>query len=154
MPLRLEARGRDLAVVGGPALSALGPNRFRGPAGVLAFQTPDLFTLETTDGEQVRFERAQAWTPAPRDIAAFPGTYRSDEAAARYEVRAEGGGLVLRNLARPERVQPLRPVFTDTFEIEGGIVRFGRHPRSGRVVTLVVGLPRVRAMVFTPERGR
>jgi CubicO group peptidase (beta-lactamase class C family) len=154
MPLRLEARGPDLAIVNGPALWTLGPNRFRGPAGVLAFQTPDLFTLETTDGEQVRFERAQAWTPTSRDIAAFAGIYRSDEAAARYEVRAEGGGLVLANLNRPHRSQPLRPVFEDTFEIEGGIVRFGRHPRSGRVVTLVVGLPRVRAMVFTPERRR
>jgi CubicO group peptidase (beta-lactamase class C family) len=154
MPLRLEARGRDLAVVGGPALWALHPNRFRGPAGVLSFQSPNLFTLETPEGEEVRFERAQAWTPTPRDIADFAGTYRSDEAAARYEVRAEGGGLVLRNLNRPHLSEPLRPVFQDTFEIKGGIVRFGRHPRNGRVATLVVGLPRVRAMAFTPEQRR
>jgi hypothetical protein len=60
---------------------------------------------------------------------------------------------VLRNLARPHLVQPLRPVYRDAFEAEGGIVRFARTPRGGRVATMSLGLPRVRSMVFTPEQA-
>jgi hypothetical protein len=154
MPLRLEVRGYALAVVGGPELDSVGPASFRGSAGVYVFRGADQLTLETNEGERVRFARAQAWTPAAADLAASAGTYRSEEAAARYEVRAEGGGLVIRNIARPHLVQPLRPVYRDAFEVEGGIVRFVRAPRGGRVATMSLGLPRVRSMIFTPERRR
>ena len=79
-------------------------------------------------------------TPTPAQLAAYTGTYTSDEAETTFTVAVEGAELVLRR--RPATRIVLRPTVEDTFTAGGlGTIRF--HRRDGKVVELGVSQDRV-----------
>ena len=73
----------------------------------------------------VRIEPVAAWTPTASDLAAYAGTYRSDEAEATYTVAIEEGKLVLKD--RWGESTPLEPRYADVFDAQRGpTILFGR----------------------------
>ena len=93
------------------------------------------------------FQEVQPFTPTPADLAAYAGTFYSEELDTTYTISVEGGRLVLRTRRQYEPV-PLDPVFADTFRRPGGPML--RFTRSGREVTGVsTGAGRTRNLGFT-----
>ena len=85
------------------------------------------------DGDVVRWEPVEDWSPTAAELAAYAGSYRSDEAEATYRIAVEGDRLVLHRRfgVRAE----LRPVYRDVFEGGGARFRFVRDD-AGRVAQL------------------
>lgn len=90
-------------------------------------------------------EAAEPFEPAPDALAAFVGSYRSDEAEAVYRVELDDGVLWVRRRFGP--ALPLRPLRADAFESPAGTVWFERDG-DGRVVELHLGTTRVWDMTF------
>jgi CubicO group peptidase (beta-lactamase class C family) len=89
----------------------------------------------------------QSFRPGPTELAAFTGTYTSDEAEATFIAAVEGDTLVLKR--RPDTTIRLRPTTTDKFAAPPlGLVAFHRDG-AGRVIELSVIMPRVFDMRFT-----
>jgi CubicO group peptidase (beta-lactamase class C family) len=85
--------------------------------------------------------------PTAKDLAAFAGTYSSDEAETTLVAAMDGETLVLKR--RPDTVLRLRPTTTDTFAAQPlGIVKFLRDA-AGRVNEMSVSRDRVFDMRFT-----
>ena len=82
-------------------------------------------------------------------LAAFAGTYRSDELDSPLDVLLENGRLVL--LVRPLERVPMRPAYRDGFTAAGQSIRFTRD-RSGKVTGLSVFAGRVMDVRFRRER--
>jgi hypothetical protein len=76
------------------------------------------------------WEAVAPFAPKPEDLAAYAGTYYSEEIDTVYTIGVEGGSLTVR--FRPAQKFALRPVYADAFEAEGNILRFTRDG-SGRV---------------------
>ena len=82
-------------------------------------------------------------------MAAFAGTYRSEEVLADYTIRVADGRLMLdRRIAAPT---PLAPAGTDAFRAGTLVLRFTRDA-SGRVSSFTVEAGRVRNIAFTRVR--
>jgi hypothetical protein len=89
----------------------------------------------------------ESFRPGPTELAAFTGTYTSDEAEATFVAAVEGDTLVLKR--RPDTTIRLRPTTTDKFAAPPlGLVTFHRDG-AGRVIELSVIMPRVFDMRFT-----
>jgi YD repeat-containing protein len=97
------------------------------------------------DGDTVRYEPMTPAEPAARDLAAYAGRWRSDDADAEWEVRAAGDSLLLRD-PRGREV-PLAPAWRDAFTAGGTTWRFERDG-AGRVTRLVAVQDRVWSMPF------
>jgi CubicO group peptidase (beta-lactamase class C family) len=82
----------------------------------------DRIQTTTTPAAQPRGSRRgePTFTPDPKDLAAYVGTYYSDEAEVAYEAALDGGALVLRH--RPDTVIRLQPTARDEFR--GGSRQF------------------------------
>ncbi|MEW6322295.1 MAG: serine hydrolase domain-containing protein [Acidobacteriota bacterium] len=92
-----------------------------------------------------------AYAPSAADLAAFAGTYRSDEAETTLVIEVRDGALVA--WRRPDTVIPLRPHAADRFDAGPlGIVTF--HRREGRVESLGVTQDRVWDLRFTRAAAR
>jgi CubicO group peptidase (beta-lactamase class C family) len=90
---------------------------------------------------------ADTFHPTPQELAAFAGTYSSDEAETTFVAAMDGETLVLKR--RPDTVLKLRPTVTDTFAAQPlGIVKFLRDT-TGRVSGMSVSRDRVFDMRFT-----
>ena len=90
-----------------------------------------------------------AATPSAAALAAFAGTFRSEEVQADYTIRATDGRLVLeRRIAAPT---PLVPAGADTFRAGTLRLQFTRDA-SGRVASFTIEAGRVRNIVFTRVR--
>ena len=75
--------------------------------------------------------RAEAsFTPDPKDLAAYPGRYYSDEAEVLYEISLDGADVLLKR--RPDTTYRLRPIARDEFSRPEGTLKFLRGP-SGEV---------------------
>ncbi|OFW03294.1 MAG: hypothetical protein A3H96_19540 [Acidobacteria bacterium RIFCSPLOWO2_02_FULL_67_36] len=82
----------------------------------------------------------QTFHPTAADLAAFAGTYASDEAETVLTIAVEGESLVLKR--RPATKLTLRPTTEDAFSAGGlGTIRF--HRAGGRVTELGVTQERV-----------
>jgi uncharacterized protein DUF3471 len=75
-----------------------------------------------------------------KDLAAFAGTYRSEEAETVLVVKVEGDELVV--LRRPGSRAVLRPRAADTFEGAAGTMVFRRNS-AGQVTELSIVQDRV-----------
>lgn len=142
------ANGR-LQVQGGPVLAALSPTRFQAPGGgsELRFGAAGREMLRlTADGDTIRYVRAEAWTPAPAELAELAGEYASDEAEVTVRLEVEGGKLrLVRRLSRPIE---LVPTYRDGALAPGaGIVWFHRDA-AGKVTGFSLGSGRVRDLRF------
>jgi CubicO group peptidase (beta-lactamase class C family) len=85
--------------------------------------------------------------PSSAEIAAFSGTYTSDEAETTLTVVVDAGSLVLKQ--RPDTTIALHPTVVDTFSAPPlGTVRF-LHDSEGRVTEMSVSRDRVFDLRFT-----
>lgn len=122
----------------GQSLVPIAQNRFAAAGeGVIEFDaTPDgerpSGTLTTSDGDTFRLEPVDDFAPSPADLAAFEGSFRSDEAEVTYSFEIRDGGLA--RVDRYGEVTSVRPYYMDTFIGAGGIWSF--HREGARVTSL------------------
>lgn len=153
--LRLEVREDQLAVVGGPVLSALSDTRFVADGRTLLFEpipdpgTPPGLLLITAAGDSLRHEAVERFEPTVSQLEEYTGTYRSDQAEAVYHVEMEDGRLVVRR--RFGSSITLQPTYPDAFDSTAGTFWFERDGH-GRVVEMHFGSGRVWDMTFRRER--
>jgi hypothetical protein len=130
-------------------LAPLGGDRFAltgGPAEVL-FPPGEMHVLVPGDKPAV-FQKVEPFAPAPAELAAYAGTFYSEELDMTFKLSVEGGRLVLRTRRQHETV-PLDPIFADAFRFPGGgpLLRF---TRTGKDVTgFSMGNTRARNLGFT-----
>ena len=91
------------------------------------------------NGTHEEFERVEPATPAAAALAAYAGTYSSDEVEVTLTIAVEDGALVVSR--RPDTKGPLTPVYADAFESPVGFVRF-RRDAGGTIVGLSLGSSR------------
>ena len=100
----------------------------------------------TDPPETESFERAEAFAPAATDLAAYAGSFYSEELDVTYAVRVEDGKLWMR--VRNNQPQSLQPAMRDLFVGPQGIrVEFARSA-DGRVSGFAVQAGRVRNIRF------
>jgi len=91
------------------------------------------------------WEMTSAFAPKPEGLAAFTGTFYSEEIDTAYTLYVEDGRLKLR--FRPAQRGDLFPVYPDAFQIRGNIFRFTRDA-AGIVDGFQVYAGRVRHLRF------
>jgi CubicO group peptidase (beta-lactamase class C family) len=154
--------GRVLTIVAGDAglrieggagpANALIPesdSTFRSATGdrTLRFDAAGGLSVTAQNGDVEPYERVVPASPSPAELAAYTGTYDSDEAEVTLRVAVADGALEVTR--RPDTRLILRPLYRDAFAAGGlGVVRFRRDARGG-VVALSVGLDRVWDLRFT-----
>ena len=120
VPLRVVARGEELALVAGGVEQPL--RRLSGGRFALGGATEVTFTpagggaslaLRVGDPARPVYRRAAPVRPEPDALAAYAGSYYSDDLAVDYTFRVEDDRLVLWN-RKLGRI-PLAPTFTDGF---------------------------------------
>jgi CubicO group peptidase (beta-lactamase class C family) len=147
-----EGRLYALAGRGRQPLKSLGDGRFviaTGPRTPLVFEAGDGGAGRLSVGTTV-FERREPFAPTPAELAAFAGTYRSDELEVAYRLRVHEGALRLERMKQPPAA--LQPVVADTFTGQPGTFTFVRDP-SGRVTGFTLDAGRVRHVKFSREMG-
>lgn len=92
------------------------------------------------------WEAVPPFAPKPEELAAFAGTYYSDEIDTTYDLFVEGGALKVR--FRPAMRFNLAPIYEDAFEGDGNVLRFTRGPAGG-ITGFLVYAGRVRHLRFT-----
>jgi CubicO group peptidase (beta-lactamase class C family) len=128
-------------------LLAVSESRFAAGSGVsLDFQDSSggdgraAADLMTPDGDVVRLEPVPEFRPTSTELAAYVGTYRSDEAEATYTVELDGLGLLVKD--RYARVRTLAPSYPDVFSGPLGLYIF-RRDDAGAVVSFSLSQGRV-----------
>jgi CubicO group peptidase (beta-lactamase class C family) len=92
-------------------------------------------------GPLTALTRDDTYKPSSADLAAFVGTYVSDEIETTLTVQVKNSELVA--LRRPDSVIPLRPHSKDRFDAGGGIGLVTFHRANGAVTELGVTQDRV-----------
>ncbi len=154
MVRRIVARDGKLFYERGPGneseLAPLAGDRFAltgGPAEVLFPSPREMHVLVPGDKPTV-FQEVEPFAPAPAELAAYAGTFYSEELDMTFKLSVEKDRLVLRTRRQHEPV-PLDPVFTNAFRFPGGgpLLRF---TRTGKEVTgFSMGNGRARNLAFT-----
>lgn len=153
-PMRISVRKDTLIDAGGNATIALSPTLFQRRNGsrllfeLIADGRTRAMRLIQPGGDTTTFLPVDAHVPAGDELAAYAGTYRSDEAATTFRIVVENGKLFLRQ--RPALSFELRPAYRDAFEAPTGIVRFIRDG-SGKVTEMSLFLGRVRDLRFIKQ---
>jgi hypothetical protein len=94
-----------------------------------------------TRGPLASIARDDSFKPSAAELAAFAGTYISEEIETTLVVEVRSGELVVKR--RPDSVIPLRPHSRDRFDAGGGIGLVTFHRTGGRVTELGVTQDRV-----------
>ncbi|HZO18499.1 MAG TPA: serine hydrolase [Gemmatimonadaceae bacterium] len=156
-PVRISARKDTLIDAGGNATIPLSPTLFQRRNGsrllfeLAADGRTRAMRLIQPGGDTTTFLPVDAHVPTGDELAAYAGTYRSDEAATTFRIVVESGKLFLRQ--RPALSFALRPAYRDAFEVPtGDLVRFIRDG-SGKVTEMSLFLGRVRDLRFVRECG-
>ncbi len=156
VPLRVVARGDDLVLLGAGAEQSLRPageGRFLlggttevtfTPGGV--GQPP---TLRVGGPPRPVYSRELAASPSAEELAAYAGSYYSDDLAVGYTFRVEAGRLVLWN-RKLGRI-PLAPTFADGFYARGWYFTF-RRDDAGAVSGFTVSTSRAWNIPFRSNR--
>jgi CubicO group peptidase (beta-lactamase class C family) len=136
------------------ALTPSGTDRFRVPGVgeiVYGFDRGKLNNVVTMRGaDTTRYDVMTVATPSSRDLAAYAGSYWSEELETRIELQARDSVLVAKR--RPATEATLRPTFHDGFMApELGTVVFDRDGR-GNVTGFGIWAGRVRNVRFTKEK--
>ncbi len=125
-----KLRMRPRPTGNGPELVPLGPDRYRIGRNELKLEPDGLHLISGHKPEAV-YVRVDPAAPTAADLAAYSGTYSSDEAAATWVVAVEDGKLV----AKPRSSWTIRfePTYADAFiSSENDLVRFTRDA-TGRI---------------------
>lgn len=109
-------------------LTPLGAGRFRiaGERAQIEFGGGERqqLILSFAGNEPETFDRVSPDEPSAQRLAAFAGTYESEELDMPYRIKVAGDGLVISSLK--QQPLPLRAVTTDIFETELGNLHFQR----------------------------
>jgi CubicO group peptidase (beta-lactamase class C family) len=135
------------------ALTPSGANRFRAPGigeAIFLLEGDRLRRVSTINGsDTTRYDLVDAVRPSAGDLAAYAGSYWSDELETRIEIVARDSVLVAKQ--RPAREAMLRPTFRDAFTgPDVGTVVFDRD-RRGSITGFGIWAGRVRNVRFTKE---
>ena len=141
VPVRVEATEVGLRAER-MDLIAVSSTRFEIPGGIgaLVFDgTPfadgrPAAVFSSPGQPNVRIEPVESFSPTAGDLAAYVGTYRSDEAEATYTVTMEDGTLMARD--RWGQGTPLVPQYPDAFDAPRGPTIVFRRGASGQVEEL------------------
>jgi CubicO group peptidase (beta-lactamase class C family) len=103
----------------------------------------DAHGLRRTDefGLVEEYGRTAPWTPTPKQLESYGGTYVSDEAEAELRAVVDNGRLVL--MRRPDRTIALTPIYADVFGASDLGTVFFRRDNNGRATALSVSQDRV-----------
>ena len=85
--------------------------------------------LVVSDGDTTRFEPTATWSPSVAQLAAYAGSYWSDELETRFKVVVRDGALVVQQRLGDE--VKLAPTFADGFTSPVGAVIFSRGAGGG-----------------------
>lgn len=91
------------------------------------------------------YRRMTPFTPTAAQLASFAGRYRSSELDTDFDITAGDSALTLKQ-RRPGTID-LRPLYTDAFRGEVGVIEFSRDA-NGRVTGFVINAGRVRGLRF------
>jgi hypothetical protein len=137
----IAAEGGRARIVGGPALVPIDARRLVANGDTLVVgDAPGPILVVDVQGDSLRFEPLAPFAPTAAQLAAYAGTYVSDEADATIVVDVADGALRARR-ADGRSLGRLVPAYADAFE-GGADVRFVRDA-GGRVTALSVREPRV-----------
>ena len=103
-------------------------------------------------GPLVTLVREDTYAPSAADLAAFAGTYVSEEIETTLTIEVRNGELVVRR--RPDTVIALRPHSRDRFDAGGGIGLITFHRGNGGVTELGVTQDRVWDLRFRKSRAQ
>lgn len=142
--LRMTVRG-PVVIPSGQPLTPVGPDVWRLGTDELRFEGRDRFARITEDGDSIIYERRQPVAPDAGALAAYAGTYVSDEARARWTLRVIEGRLALDQGGQPPVI--IAPTYLDVFATPGFVLRFDRNP-AGEVTVMHVNAGRARDVVF------
>lgn len=139
--VRIRVADGGLSVQGAGTLYPVSQTRFQSSNGetTLTFEAPGgaqgraAAVLDAPGSPAVRIEPMASFDPARGELAAYAGTYRSDEAEATYTVEVEAGSLVLKD--RWGESVSMSPAYPDAFEMRGRTLLFERDA-SGRITTM------------------
>jgi CubicO group peptidase (beta-lactamase class C family) len=144
--LRLNAAQGVLQLSGGGVLSSVTPSEFRAGSTSYQFSGGGHLMTEGADGGVGDYLRTQPWQPTTSQLAAFTGSFRSEEALASYDLQVRKDRLVMTPADRRGHPITLKPLAPDTFEAPDiGLVHFSRNSadavtelemRSARVYSL------------------
>jgi hypothetical protein len=130
----------------------IGADRFRIPGGpemIYQREAGRTRAVLIVDGEDTtRYEPVAAVTPSAAQLAAYAGSYWSDELDTRFVVVVRDGGLVLRERLGDET--KLTPTFADGFTSPSGAVVFSRDA-GGQVTGFGIWAGRIRNVRFRRE---
>ena len=141
---------------GGSEMSALSESHFR-----LARGPGELTFPDKTGGPAQRlsihfpgakkpdvYERVAEFQPTPNELAAFAGSYASQEIDPIYRIVVEDGSLVLKRLkSKPEK---LEPTIAGTFWGLNGDLHFHQEP-GGKVTGFTLNAGRVKNFQFAKQ---
>ena len=155
--LRIIVRDGKLTAVqpGTAVLTPSGTNRFRAPGmgeAIYLFSGDKLLRVTTvsSSADTTRYEAMTVASPTAGDLAAYAGSYWSDELETRVEVQVRDSVLVAKQ--RPATEVTLRPTFRDGFiSQEVGTFVFDRDG-AGNVTGFGIWAGRVRNVRFTKEK--
>jgi CubicO group peptidase (beta-lactamase class C family) len=149
-PLGVERAGNGVRLDRGGALRPVSANRFRLASGAtLEFAGEGRARMTDRFGTSQSYERAPAATPDAAPLAAYAGTYVSDEADVSFTAAIDGDTVILRR--RPNTMIRLTPVYADAFRGSIGVVQF-RRDQSGAVTSFAVSQDRVWSITFRKTR--
>ncbi|MFL5612884.1 MAG: serine hydrolase domain-containing protein [Gemmatimonadaceae bacterium] len=150
--IRLGIREGKLVVAeGAPTeLVPLSENRFgiRGVEGEVTFDSSaagHTMRLRRGAGRPQLYTRMTPFRPAPAQLAAFAGRYRSSELDTEFRIVASDSSLTIAD-RRPGSIV-MRPIYSDAFRGPIGVTEFTRDA-SGRITGFVVNAGRVRGLRF------
>lgn len=153
---RIELHGDTLKAMIGPGypLRPLGNDRYEivGVDVNFVLRPPrngEPATMTTEDDPDDVYVQLPAWAPTADDLAAFAGTYYSDELGTEYRFVIDDGRLAFRHRKLADAV--LEPTFENGFTLRGRTVIFERGA-DGRVIGFRMSDGRVYDVAF--ERVR
>lgn len=150
---RIELENDTLVAEVGPGypLRPLGDDRFEivGVGAIIELQPsrdgqPGTMTMEDGDDPDI-FVKMPDWNPSADDLAAFAGTYHSDELGTDYRFEVEDGKLGFRHRKLQDDV--LEPTFENAFMLRGRTLIFERDA-DGRVTGFRMSDGRVYDVAF------
>lgn len=104
--------------------------------------------LMVSDGDTTRYQPVAAVSPSAAQLAAYAGSYWSDELDTRFTIAAHDSALVMRAWLGDET--KLAPAFADAFTSPAGTVIFSRDAQ-GKVSGFGIWAGRVRDVRFRRE---
>lgn len=156
-PVRILPDGNKLRVANGPALAAIGKNRFKRVGAMVQYMSQDEFELNFVSKELIELKsmeglittlhRAKPYAPSVDELRAIQGRYASDEIGTVFNVVAGEGMLIVQLEHAPEKKLPFKPVDTNAFQGGMMIIRMLRNEK-GVVTGFEYGNPVLRWVKF------